>query len=437
MSYWKIQNDGVAPVECLTLLGLSTARGVENKIGQFGTGCKHGINILLRAGLDVIFFLGKDKLTFFAQPKKLASGKVYNQICYELVRENGQEEMAETSMTLDFGEIDWTTNIQMALREFVSNAIDAGGALFEKVKNVEPQEGKTSVFISDTTETTKYFLNIGEYFLHFTDRQNMTGPIPKIKEGVPSLYRRGVFVRKVGNKTGLFDYNVADMAIDESRNLNDWHAEEIIMKAVATSADALKTILAELIAGNSAFYEADLRSLQYYVNSTMLKKAWKELCGDKAVCEAGMLAVIQGQVSADKYVLIQSRSFYEALKKVGVQTVLDLCVGKVSSKGHKNIKPTPDARRVFNKVWLKLTRLGLTLGKEKPNLSLFSKVNTDETCLRGYYDRETKTVFINEENPTSVQTIFEELVHHITGAADCSRNYQEYVNSVVAAMISK
>ena len=52
MSYLVIQNPGVAPIEGFTLLGVSTTRdcGVEGTIGQFGSGNKHAINVLLRAG---------------------------------------------------------------------------------------------------------------------------------------------------------------------------------------------------------------------------------------------------------------------------------------------------------------------------------------------------------------------------------------------------
>ena len=53
--YLLVQNPGVAPVEGYTLLGVSTTRncGVVGTIGQFGSGAKHAINTLLRAGLKL------------------------------------------------------------------------------------------------------------------------------------------------------------------------------------------------------------------------------------------------------------------------------------------------------------------------------------------------------------------------------------------------
>jgi len=61
-----IQNSGVAPTEGFTLLGVSTTRGcgVDGTIGQFGSGTKHAINVLLRAGLKVVIYCGKTRLEF-------------------------------------------------------------------------------------------------------------------------------------------------------------------------------------------------------------------------------------------------------------------------------------------------------------------------------------------------------------------------------------
>ena len=56
-----VQNPGVAPVEGFTLLGVSTSRGETGTIGQFGSGAKHAINTLLRAGLKLTIYCGKTR----------------------------------------------------------------------------------------------------------------------------------------------------------------------------------------------------------------------------------------------------------------------------------------------------------------------------------------------------------------------------------------
>ena len=78
MSNQMIQNAGVAPIEAYTMLGVSTTRdcGVEGTIGQFGSGTKHGINVLLRAGLKFYVYCGPTKLEFFTRDEVVDDGLV-------------------------------------------------------------------------------------------------------------------------------------------------------------------------------------------------------------------------------------------------------------------------------------------------------------------------------------------------------------------------
>ena len=77
-----IQNPGVAPVEGFTLLGVSTTRdcGVAGTIGQFGSGAKHAINTLLRAGLKLLIYCGKTRLEFATRDETIRDGLVTKNI---------------------------------------------------------------------------------------------------------------------------------------------------------------------------------------------------------------------------------------------------------------------------------------------------------------------------------------------------------------------
>ena len=76
MNYLLISNAGVAPIEGYTLLGMSTARdsGAEGVIGQFGSGTKHAINVLLRDEIKFYIYCGLTRLTFFAKEEKIGDG---------------------------------------------------------------------------------------------------------------------------------------------------------------------------------------------------------------------------------------------------------------------------------------------------------------------------------------------------------------------------
>ena len=121
-----IQNPGVAPVEGFTLLGVSTTRGcgVEGAIGQFGSGNKHAINVLLRAGLKVVVYCGKTRLDFQTRDDEIDDGLTRKTIKRVMCKLGGTSTRTiDLGWVLDFGAIDWT-DLGMALREFISNAID-------------------------------------------------------------------------------------------------------------------------------------------------------------------------------------------------------------------------------------------------------------------------------------------------------------------------
>jgi len=121
-----IQNPGAAPVEGYTLLGVSTTRncGVAGTIGQFGSGAKHAINTLLRAGLKLLIYCGKTRLEFATRDDTVNDGLVTKPIKRVVCRLGGtSSKTLDMGWCLDFGAIDWT-DLSMALREFVANAID-------------------------------------------------------------------------------------------------------------------------------------------------------------------------------------------------------------------------------------------------------------------------------------------------------------------------
>src|SRR5690606_35030575 len=111
-----IENRGELPIQGF-ILGASTSRGEPDKIGQFGSGSLFAVLTLLRHGVKFYIYSGEDLVDFYVEDDIL-SNKVLQVVKY---RYRGKE--YNTGTCLEFGEIDWTTT-DMALREFISNAID-------------------------------------------------------------------------------------------------------------------------------------------------------------------------------------------------------------------------------------------------------------------------------------------------------------------------
>ena len=166
----------------------------------------------------------------------------------------------ELSQTDEYGILDWN-HLGMAFREFVSNAIDAAiasnrqvngnakwpwqGVTIELVpeEKVRAKRGYTRVFVpADNEEVIRFFANLGKWFLHFSEPESITETIlPKKNRNLDAdchtavIYRRGVRVREIDQYAceSLFDFNLNDLRVDESRNVDDYQCRTAATKAMA------------------------------------------------------------------------------------------------------------------------------------------------------------------------------------------------------------
>lgn len=109
------QNDGLVPEDAITTMGVN-AKLNDNPIGQFGTGLKYSIAIILRSGGKVRIWRGR-KLLDFALTDKTIRGKDFR-----IVTLNGKK----LGFTDQLG-LNWKP--WMAYRELYSNCKDEGGSI--------------------------------------------------------------------------------------------------------------------------------------------------------------------------------------------------------------------------------------------------------------------------------------------------------------------
>ena len=270
-TFLKIENPGVCPIEGFILLGATSKRLADNDspytVGQFGSGNKHALNVLLRANLQPVVFCGNHRLEFTTKPgkmKALEGDTAYNRV---VVKHGGTDETGssvtyseELSQTDEYGILDWNC-LGMAFREFVSNSIDAAiavnkqangnakwpwdGVKIELVpeEKVRAKRGYTRVFVpADNEEVIRFFANLGKWFLHFSEPESiLTAILPKKARNLDPdcktavIYRRGVRVREIDqySSESLFDYNLNDLRVDESRNVDDYQCRNAATKAMA------------------------------------------------------------------------------------------------------------------------------------------------------------------------------------------------------------
>jgi hypothetical protein len=112
------------------------------------------------------------------------------------------------------------------------NGGDWSGVKIEIVDEaqVRARRNYTRVFVPMNAEVLDFFNNLGRWFLHFSE-PDMLGKaiLPKNNRNLGDrkaavIYRRGVRVREFesSDQESLFDYNLNDLTIDESRKASDW-----------------------------------------------------------------------------------------------------------------------------------------------------------------------------------------------------------------------
>lgn len=419
MSYLLIRNKGLAPIQAFTILGLSTARGEAEKIGQFGSGSKHGILTLMRAGIAFSIFIGNDELKFYTVEAEM-DGHAYKE-----VRFRWQGEDHKTGMCLEFGALDWD-NVRMSLREFICNALDQGEQIGECVamtESITPAEEETRIFVYMAGDVHEYWVNIRQHFLHF-DGHEKTEILPA-RVPAAQFYRRGVYVTQstADKNPALFCYNFQDGRIDECRNLDGAAvggiAAKLLVKCKASLIKVFQTF------GGQPYWEHGLGTSLYYNHSfgnwTRTREAYIEVFGDTPfTSERTTLERLQKRRIACVAVPGGWSSF---LSEAGLINGVSL-LSKLDELDGEECEATESAVETFRRCWGWVEQARMTDGKPFPEVRCFSCPMKEGREIHGY--QKGDTVYLNLDFDTNEQAALEELAHYITGAKDETRDFQDW-----------
>ena len=437
--YLMIQNEGVADYNSLMLFGATGNRYSTNPmtIGTFGSGSKHSVGVLLRNNINLSIFAGLTKLNYYSKPKKLrkASGGENNQqqVCVHISGalpdgDEGTMGHKELSMTLDFGSNEWTS-VALAIREYVSNAIDGqlemtgdfAGVKIEIVdeSKVRAKAGFTRVFIPLTSEVQEFYSNLGKWFLHFSEPEvvrNGTKVLTKANRNTsgnkwPVIYRRGVLVREIrgGTMASAFDYNL-DIVLNESRTFDDYNAKREVAVALRNATSETLSLIFLAMRKGEPIWELTLDEYGLVPSSwevdtveMQAKRAeqWQGAAalafGDNTVlCDD--VAMVGQMVEKKGYnaIPVKSRGWIDAAKQNGLLT--DEAILTKDDKVGRAFFPATDAVTLAVEiVWKAMTDLGFVGSKSKPNVGTFTEPIDCEGRAMGLYRPEVKTVYANTD----------------------------------------
>lgn len=467
-----IQNPGVAPIEGFTLLGVSTTRdcGVAGTIGQFGSGAKHAINTLLRAGLKLLIYCGKTRLEFTTREETIRDGLVTKNIKRVVCKLGGtSNKTLDMGWCLDFGAIDWT-DLSMALREFVANAIDRTvrekgdflpALLGEDLRvaivedsGVRARDGYTRVYVEVNPDVQRFYGELPRRFLHFSGNAALVKEslLPKADRNLSGrrtamVYKEGVLVREIeeDEQASVYDYNFHDgeLRLDESRNSSEYDikgaAARLFRRATAPQ---LVPVFKSLVAQEQS-YEATFDS--YYMapsysepeagQKEAWQQAWELAAGPNAVlCDASLGHTSEFvEKKGFRPKPTKAPSWITAAARCGVKTAASVLDGH-ESNGKQILPATNAAIEAVDIVWAWLQQANLTQGKKKPTAACFRECMQAGSETMGFY--RDGTVYFKEDIATAVnkyllQTAMEEVAHYVTGATDMSRDFQNFLIQVI------
>ena len=421
--------------------------------------------------------LEKQNWNFIQKKKEIDDGlalQEYHQVYCKMSGKINESENEKTvnkqiklGFTTDYGVQDWT-NVAMGLREFVSNAIDRtirefDGKFIEQIKNgnlsikvvdknqVRAKTGYTRVFVPFQYEVIDFVATLGKRFLHFSEPENVEVKIlPKKDRNINGkgavVYRKGVYVREVettDDKPSLYDYNFGDeLKIDECRNVDDYNARTTIAIAIRNSnSETISGIFQKMI-NKERIWESSLDS--YYLSADRVweeeekksikenwNSAWKKVAGDSIMVDALSPNKEILSKKGHTYIEIDHPSWTTAAFSNQLEQISTKVLSKSESAGKVEVPVTEFAIQAVDIVWGWLEESNMILNKTKPDVRCFQNIMENESITKGYY--EDNVVYLREMDSTGgitsdlLQTALEEVVHHITGAGDMSRDIQDFL----------
>lgn len=427
-SYILIQNDGEIESNSFELIGASTKRNDNTKIGFFGSGLKYSIAFMMRNNIDFKIFSGLNEIKFSTSPEMLKDSK-FERICI-----NGKP----TSYTTTMGP---TWSLQwFVLREIYCNAIDEGSCqMVKETVDLNPQEGKTRIYI-ELTETLKDVVNNwNAYFsdertpLFITDKKMYTSylhdkvrhqqvKVYKKTKGV--LYRKGVLVYE--NKNYQYDYELENIEINEDRTAKSSVAFSYCVVGMMASFVNEEWVLSVLRNSDSFEYKALIGSTS---DDEDVSKFWIDFSKNYLLVARDRSGKYAQRISESKkeHLLIPDSFAFQIKKELPQVEILG--IGKITgNQSYEEIEPTSKMKFLMKTVEDSLREMGY----ENPYHVKYADFS-DENIL-GKADIESKTIFMANTcfdlgRREIALTLMEEVEHIRSKCGDETREFQNHIFS--------
>lgn len=384
-------NQGHLDPRAMLTFGVNVKEG-QNPIGQFGTGFKYAVAIVLRLGGTFKVHTQDNTFEFICR-KETIRGKEFDMVYITNAKEGT---CIPASCTTHLGS-HWKP--WMAFRELYCNAKDEGG---EVRADMEALIGFDTIIEVECAEITQAYNDRTQYFLEERKQK------PLYADGFGEIYAGSsdnIFYRSIAvaeaAQQGLYTYNLlVKQELSEDRTLaNIWSARYYIRNMHQQCTDPE---ICRMLIGNT-----DQKSLEH------------ELSFDPDLtCSETFLDVIEARIAAGQYVKHSAR---EALRK------------KRSSDVYNDIKLTALQQMILDRA-SRFIQKALKLDVKRYPIRVVEGLGPQ---IMGQAHNETillSPLAFNMGTKQVCSTILEEWVHLDTGSPDFSRAMQNWLFDRILSM---
>ncbi len=428
MKFIKIQNEGLLDIKLVPLMGGTTKKDNQYKIGQFGTGLKYALDFLVRNKIEFKIFIGIKEVKITTVNENIAGQE------FTIIYINGER----TSITAQMG-YDW--NHWMIIREIWCNALDEGGAK-RNIEDIDVPfgnqlgENQTTFYIEYNLEFAKIWQNWSQYFLQEFEPMFSNDKIAIYPgTGKLRLFKQGVLIHTEGefSKPSLFNYDIKDASINELREFKG-NLDYEIMKCITSITDN-RVITYFLENVTEEHFEG---TMDYFWTSLNFNNSWKTTIGTAKLIHQEAIKTIKDKgLDIDlSSVLCVPKNVYKVLVKAFEGIGALRTVNKVNE-----FYEIVDAELELQvkQALVVLEECGYFI---HPELKFVFGVFGDKTTL-AQINTDKKEILVSERMKGQslfqmVAMLIEENEHFATGFQDHTREFQQhFINLYTKTMLSK
>ncbi len=395
--YVVFENKGVIDMRAITTFGVS-AKETDNPFGQFGTGNKYSVAILLRENQFITIIAGTERFNF--EKKNIDfRGKQF-----EMLTMNGNELPYTTHLGMNW-------KLWQAFREIYCNCMDESGQVYMSDTIPEFEEGKT-FFVVSGSEFEELYRNKSQFILTLPEslkvsKDNVFADI--FNTPSRALFYKGIKVYDF-DKESKYTYNITDkLSLTEDRTVeNIYIAMSLICKAIASLKDGFT--IKKIITAEKESVEGDLNYQHLRYSDALVSDEFKSTLAQEFKDNNFML-----NPSAKDYhrklMNLKASMHYEPEEMTKVET-----------------QQLKRATEICNLLYSDFSDFKILIVKSLGNETMALADMNDKVIVISKPTFKMGTKYL-------VSTMLEEYIHLKTGFGDQTRQLQTHLFDTITTMI--